>query len=248
MTTTLTPDRLAEFIATLPGGVLTVGPHNDAPGAGCCILEAVALARGEPKTNNPDTLGLPDVRALNDAPWSSDVARTRGMMMLAPMLCAWPTWDAERRAHWLRLVVLRTVRELVPIALRVCGCASLAETCTTVQTLRDAKAAVDSIAVDLEDINHSTMTAFAEAFERSRDSNQIALSVVAIHFITEAVWATSFAISMVRRANNSGATFNQNAHYACDYLARVASKGALGIPNNARDDFLNLACSVWAEG
>lgn len=116
-TNTCTPNRLAQTIAALPGGVLNQGSHCFGE-PGCCILEAVAICEGLDKTDNPLTLNRPDIRGLNDAAWSSDEVRTTQMLRLGPLLAAWPLWTLEQRKAFVERVALRIVREIVPTHVR----------------------------------------------------------------------------------------------------------------------------------
>ena len=98
-------------------GGLSAGSH-DAKSGKCCLLEAVSVCEGREWTDSPLVLDRPDVRSLNDAAWSDDATRTEQMLRLAPLLEAWPAWSASKRAAWAQGVALRTVREILPIALR----------------------------------------------------------------------------------------------------------------------------------
>lgn len=137
---TCTPDRLTAFVATI--GHLSRGAHRSTNE--CCILEAVSLCEGRSKTDDPDTIDRPDCRSLNDGPWSSDEARTAGMLRLAPLLAAWPTWGQARRIEWARAVALHTFRELLPIVLREIGLEAEAVACEQASTLEAAAQAADA--------------------------------------------------------------------------------------------------------
>lgn len=127
MTDTCNPDRLAQTIAALPGGVLQQGSHCFGE-PGCCILEAVAICEGLEKTDNPITLNRPDIRTLNDSAWQSDESRTAQMLRLGPLLAAWPLWKHATRIAFVERVALRIVREIIPIHIRALGYESLAAT------------------------------------------------------------------------------------------------------------------------
>lgn len=92
------------------GGLLKHGSHS--PDGEACALEAASVARGNSWSQNPRSAGLPDLRELNDGPWSSDEARTRAIRQLVKALWTWPRWGEKRRGDWTRRVVLRFNREL----------------------------------------------------------------------------------------------------------------------------------------
>src|SRR5262245_2466956 len=98
----------AEYIAER-FGVLTSGSHT--PDGAACALEARSQYERRAWTDAPSYLDMPDLRPLNDAPWSSDAARTAAM---APMLMAVaPVWRSDKRQAWVKAVVLATVREII---------------------------------------------------------------------------------------------------------------------------------------
>lgn len=134
-----TPESLAAVVERYGG--LTAGAHNDQ--SECCILEAVSVCDGVDWTDDPVVLDRPDVRPLNDAPWSSDEARTAGMLRLAPLIAAWPTWSEERRQAYVDRVVCRTIREVLPMALRAMGRQGDAQRCEGAGTPEEARAAAD---------------------------------------------------------------------------------------------------------
>jgi len=96
------------------GGVLSHGAHQ--PDGAACINEAVNAARGRPWSDDPGE--WPDLRDLNDAPWSSATARTEHLLPVGVALWDWPDWSPERRAGFARRTAERTGREIVPMALR----------------------------------------------------------------------------------------------------------------------------------
>ncbi len=112
---TCTKETLTEVVARY-GGIKS-GSHDVDDGA-CCILEAISVCDGREWTDSFIALDRPDVRPLNDAAWPNDATRTEQMLRLAPLLEEWPHWSLARRKAWARRVALRTVREVLPIALR----------------------------------------------------------------------------------------------------------------------------------
>jgi hypothetical protein len=122
------------------GGRLSAGCHRPDDGV-ACALEAAAVARGLPWTDNPSAVGLPDLRPLNDGPWSSDTARTEALVSVAEALWDWAEWTKAQRRAWCETVALRTVRELLPDLLRAFGLPEHAAACAAAGTLPDARAA-----------------------------------------------------------------------------------------------------------
>lgn len=125
-------------------GLLKRGKHR--PDGEACALEAASVARGNEWSDVPAAAGLPDIRPLNDAGWSSDEARTRAMRPLVKALWGWPEWSEKKRVAWARRVALRTVREVLPIALDAAGLRRDAQACRAARTLRSAAAAANAAA------------------------------------------------------------------------------------------------------
>jgi hypothetical protein len=65
-----------DVLAQCFGGVLHSGKH--APDGIACALEVASIARGLTWTDAPRRVGLPDLRPLNDARWSSVCHGTGG--------------------------------------------------------------------------------------------------------------------------------------------------------------------------
>lgn len=105
------------------GGELKNGAHN--PDGQGCFLEVATIARYHYQdaadiefrarhwSDSPLAAGLPDARAINDAVWSSDAARTRALTPVAIALWDWATWLRERKDRWLWIVAKRTWAEVV---------------------------------------------------------------------------------------------------------------------------------------
>lgn len=136
----MTPiEQLTEIIAGR-GGVLHVGAHGACDDA-CCLIEAVNLARGNGGTDSPDTAGMPDLRRLNDASWSSGALRTEHCVPVAVALWDWSAWSSERRTAFTRALALATVRETLADLLDMDGRPDHAARCRSTGTLTDACAA-----------------------------------------------------------------------------------------------------------
>ena len=114
---TLTLRGLKSLLKKRAGGVLKSGKHS-APNGKCevCVRELRCLALGLPWSDHPDgESASPTDKAcqrLNDANWSSDAARTEACLPLALL-------SEETAANgWVDRYIDRTIREIVPIALR----------------------------------------------------------------------------------------------------------------------------------
>ena len=103
------------------GGVLHAGTHfarYGEPDCPLCIMEAHAaclVAQGlrETITDDPEELGRPDYRPLNDAAWSSSEARTQHMIRLHAAYDGWADWSCERRSTVIDRIVIETVRQII---------------------------------------------------------------------------------------------------------------------------------------
>ena len=96
---------------------LVVGTGRPVPGE-LCLEAAICLALGLRHGAQPPCIAEADRRfaiALNDAPWSSPMARAAGMLPLG--LAQLGTAGTDRR-EWVRRVVEGTTRRVLPIALR----------------------------------------------------------------------------------------------------------------------------------
>ena len=130
-------DRFMTFLTEQFAGVISTGQHAaDSVG---CALEVWSKYEGLAWTDDPAVLNMPDLRPLNDGPWSSDLARTTA---LAPVLVAVaPVWrDPVRREAWVRAIALETVRQILPIALHANGLTGAANRCAAVTDLTSAAA------------------------------------------------------------------------------------------------------------
>jgi hypothetical protein len=133
-------EKLSEVIGQR-GGVLLEGSHGDCS-EGLCILEAVNLAKSGKATDSPIEAGMPDLRPLNDAPWSSDAERTKHCLPVALALWDWANWSAERKQAFAERLALATVRETLADMLDSRGLDSTA--CRAATTLGEAESADDA--------------------------------------------------------------------------------------------------------
>src|SRR3990167_876939 len=113
----LTVDQLQSVLDTYDKGVLSHGAHKAKDGA-YCALECISLARHNGRdnfTDDPIQLGMPDIRPLNDGPWSSDSARTKTLLPLLAALSDWALWSKKRQQVWSEYVCIGTVKHLLSV-------------------------------------------------------------------------------------------------------------------------------------
>lgn len=130
---------LKEHLGKHFGGLLLSGDH---PQDGeVCLLEADHHMRGEDWGDAPGS--LPDLRELNDAPWSSDEARTENLLKVWVAYYDWSAWSDTRKTEVIGRVALWTVNRILPIALDAIGIESDAcrEATDLVEAARAAEAA-----------------------------------------------------------------------------------------------------------
>ena len=111
----LTIEQLQYVLDTYDNGVLSTGAHKADEGL-YCALECVSLARNNGRknfTDNPIAVGMPDIRAINDAYWSSDALRTKTMLPLLAALSDWSTWNTARKVRYVTRISIRTVNLIV---------------------------------------------------------------------------------------------------------------------------------------
>jgi hypothetical protein len=116
------------------GGVLHSGQHAKGV-CKVCVRELRCLALDLPKwTDLPDGNSPTDraCQVLNDADWSSDAARTKACLPLALLT------ESEAAEGWEQQYVLRTIREILPIALRADGLEDHAVACVSAEDLEAA--------------------------------------------------------------------------------------------------------------
>lgn len=105
----MTLQELHTHLETFDEGILRRGHH--APGREACALEFESQVRQRAWSDRP--LTLPDLRPLNDGPWSSDQARTQALLPVMAALWEWSTWTAAQQRIWATRVVIDTVQQIV---------------------------------------------------------------------------------------------------------------------------------------
>ena len=141
-----TQTSLMEVIAK-HGGVVASGAHSadyTVPDCELCILEmhaACLVDRGELAeiTDDPEILGRPDYRRINDARWSSRAVATPHLVRLHMAYDGWAVWSETRRKAITDRIAIETVRRIVAELPRLSD--SVRAKCRAVTTLEEARAA-----------------------------------------------------------------------------------------------------------
>lgn len=127
-----------QFPATLRarfGGQLRHGSHQ--PDGEACLLEAAHAAVGDAWSDDPDR--WPDLRPLNDAPWSSDALRTQHLVPVLAAFWHWEEWPETRRNAVMEQIALLTVQHLIANLPSIS--ASIRMQCRAATTRAEAEAA-----------------------------------------------------------------------------------------------------------
>ncbi len=129
----MTTEQLQAELDRLDNGLLLKGSHNP-DSREFCALEFESQVRGREWSDKPIT--LPDLRPLNDARWSTDLARTQALLPAMSTLWDWSTWSKARKQEWASQVTIETVRQIVSELPGLS--ADLKSRCQTVVTVEDA--------------------------------------------------------------------------------------------------------------
>lgn len=106
-----------------------------------CIEVAIAIACGEEPTDRPTCVHR-WVRSfairLNDSNWSSPAARAKGLTALGIAQLGSASWTDDEARSWVRAIVVRSIREVLPIALRAAKLEEQAVACEQATDLPSA--------------------------------------------------------------------------------------------------------------
>ncbi len=201
------------------GGIITKGSHT--PDGAACLHEALNIARGEEWSDNPGD--IPDLRSLNDAPWSSDALRTKHMLAVGvAVLWPWPEWSPERRTAFARYTAEHTIRVVVPMALRAAA---------AVHPDEKHKSALKAAAAKCADEGTESAAWSAESAARSAESAwsaaESAESARSAAWSAESAWSAWSAAESARSAAWSAAESADAPLIAiCDILVEAAAQSA----------------------
>ena len=225
----MTVTDLQRALDTLDEGVLTVGTHRPDARA-FCALEFSAAVRGNPPSDAPGD--LPDLRPLNDAPWSSDRLRTAHLLPVMAAYWDWGTWSLATQTAVVARVAVLTVNRLIA-ALPGLSDAVSAQ-CRSARTLLEARAAAVSAASAAEEARMMAAKAadwaaadWARAAARAMEA--AAVAVIATSEATAAgvaMWSARAAMAAVTVAASAA-------------VARAAAREG--------DAVLITACQLWID-
>lgn len=233
------------FVETLNarfGGILSHGPHE--PGLLACVHEVASIARGGQWSARP--AGMPDLRLLNDALWSDDAARTAALVPVAVALWDWEAWPSSVRAGWVQRLVDRSMREILPNALRVAGLWAEAGQCSregTIEALRAIGASLPSHArlPWSSGVPWSVGECLVLMLEKAIDAHVPPPGTTTYGNIIRSAITASRGIACATRAN----AYNQAIK--AGVLAAEAHRLAQCAAHYAADTALNHICGIWAE-
>jgi hypothetical protein len=185
-----------------------------------CVEAAVCYALGQPHGDNPKCVA-PAVRsfkiALNDAAWSSNTARAKGMRRIA--IAQLGTAGEIDEVAFAKALAEQTIRQIVPVALRAAA-----------ELHQDAmhKAALEAAAVRCEkEGSWAASWAASEAASWAASEAARAASWAASWAASEAAsWAASEAARAASWAASEAARAARAASWAASEAARAASWAA----------------------
>src|SRR2546428_6104045 len=162
----ITKALAAKVLEVVDSG-LVKGLGKPIPGQ-MCVEAAVCFALGEPHGDQPSCVGAA-VRAfkirLNDARWSSEVARTKGLRELAVAQLGSNTIDQQQ---FVKLLVIEVVRTFLPPLLRARKFEEEAEACEQVKTFKQAQVAAKKARKSIYDAPFPTDASAARAARACR--------------------------------------------------------------------------------
>ena len=215
MSFVITESLVRKLVETVDAG-LSQGVGEQTPGK-MCVEAAISYALGERHSDGPSCVD-PVVRlakiSLNDAEWSSNRARARGMRRVAiAQLGSKYMIDSVR---FVALLSEYVIREVVPVALRWAA-----------QVNPSHAALLEERAIQCE----AEGTSYA-----ARAASDAALAASdAARAASDAARAASYAARYAARAASDAALAASDAARAASYAARAASDAAIAASDAASD-------------
>jgi hypothetical protein len=208
--------RHARKVLEVVDAGLVHGMGEPEPGK-MCVEAAVCYALGLPHGDDPPCVGKA-VREfkirLNDAQWSSDKARAKGMRRVA--IAQLGSDEIDQRA-FAKIVALETVRQILPIVLR-----------NAARKIPAHKAALLKAAKDC-----ANAAALAAAGDAARDAARDAAwdaAVAAGDAARDAAWDAADAAEAAEAAVAAVAARDAEAAWAAAYAAGDAARAARAVP------------------
>jgi hypothetical protein len=203
-------EKIAKRVLEIVDAGLVFGLGKAEPGK-MCVEAAVCYALDLPHSDNPPCVGAA-VRslkiALNDGPWSSDAARTKGLRKLAIAQLGSDQIDQQIFTEY---VALLTARKIVPVALR--AAAKLVSAADAASLLEHAEKCSDAGDV-------------AAAREAARAAANVAARAAYATARGAAYAAANASASAARGAADAADAAARGAAYAADAAARAAANAA----------------------
>jgi hypothetical protein len=138
----ITIDELQDVLRTRFGGFLRRGNHKPGDGA-CCLLELQCAVRDcapNGLSDEPEKVGLPDFRPMNDA-YVDDAARTEAMLPLSVAFQDWGLWSEQKKKAITNRVAYKFITQILPGVLRGVSLEKAASECESAKDLAAARAA-----------------------------------------------------------------------------------------------------------
>jgi hypothetical protein len=234
----LTVQDIQTYLDTHDDGVLSAGSHQPGDRA-YCALECINALRGHDWTDAPDKAGMPDVRPINDGPWSSSKRRTDAMLPMLAALSDWAAWKQDEQRRWAEHVALRTVRELISELSALPD--KVRQPCRQAATLAAAEAAATTAANAADAAAHAAADAAAELAAAEAAATTAANAADAAAAAAEAAAAAAAAARAAVRAARAARAAAVHAAAAAADAARAAAAA------DAADAVLIRACRIWQE-
>lgn len=222
---TLTIDEVKTVLDTRFGGLLFRGAHVE--GCKVCAMELRAACLDLAWDSCPDGLHSPTnaaARALNDALWSSDEARTLACL---PLVCL---SDDSAPSEWVNRYVDAIIREILPVALR--AAASEHSDARQKGSLLDAAHRCSN-----EGLPYAEEAARAAWYAASSSRTE---------WVTAAARTAWDAARTARCAREAGAAWPAGARSASWAVARVSVMAAMsaGTRSASGDEVLRLGVKI----
>lgn len=222
---TFTNEKLVKrVLATVDHG-LTRGMGSAVPGS-MCVEAAVCYALGEPHGDHPSCVHytVRDFKVqLNDANWSSNQARAKGMRRVAVAQLGSLEIDIVKFAKYL---AIQTVKRILPVVLNGLNLIQEAKVCSAVTDIADSKIAAKD----------------------ARSSMRIQSINAAASAVANAVSATAYSADAVRHVTYADAAVTDTAYSAAN-AAKAAARAASHMSRDpvTADEILSISAEIAVE-
>jgi hypothetical protein len=249
-------EEIARRVLSTVDAGLCAGVGEPQPGK-MCVMAAINYALGREHGDNPETCVGFAVRAfdikLNDADWSSNAARAKGMR--AEAIAKLGSNNLNQQEFAKRLAI-KTVNVLLPVTLRALIAlipshadvleisARTCETATDTRAAESAASAAESAARSAEGAASAAESAARSAAWSAARSAAESVESAAESAARSAEGAASAAESAARSAAWSAVSAASAAESAARSAASAAESAARSAASVARDNTLTLAANM----